>query len=139
MLRTYDFFENLLIDIEKGIRDGINSNILAQKYSISESHLRRLFKITFKQPLSGYIRSCRLAESLNDLFKTDAKLIYIALEYGFEYEQTYIRAFKCEFGITPGELRKERHFVKARRPLNQYKQNLPMPEKKTDFCFNLTL
>ena len=120
MLRTYDLFENVLIDIEKGIRDGINSNILAQKYSLSEGHLRRLFKFTFKQSLSDYIRSRRLIESLNDLFKTDAKLIDIALEYGFGYEQSFIRAFKLEFGMTPGELRKAGHFVKARLPLHLF-------------------
>jgi len=110
MLRTYDFFENVLIDIEEGIRDGVNSNTLARKYSISEGHLRRLFKFTFKQSLSCYIRSRRLAESLNDLFKTGAKLIDIALDYDFDYEQSYIRAFKREYGITPARLRKSCHF-----------------------------
>jgi AraC family transcriptional regulator len=114
MLRQYDLLENVLIDIEKGIREGINSDILAEKYTLSERHLRKLFKFAFKQPLGGYIRSRRLAASLDDLLKTDFNILDIAIEHGFEYEQSYRRAFKREFGITPGNLRKAGHIANRR-------------------------
>jgi len=81
-------------------------DILAKKYSLSYRHLQRIFKSAFKQTLADYIRSRRLAASLDDLLKTNLKLFDIALEYGFGYEQTYIRAFKREYGITPSHLRK---------------------------------
>jgi len=106
MLRPNDLLENVLIDVEKGIRTGINVDVLAKRYSLSHRHLQRIFKTAFKQTLADYIRSRKLATSLDDLLKTDSKLFYIALEYGFGYEQTYIRAFKREYGITPGHLRK---------------------------------
>jgi AraC family transcriptional regulator len=114
MLRTHNLLDNVLTDIEEGVRNGINSVILAKKYTLSEGHLRRLFKFTFKQSLSDYIRSRRLVESLNNLLKTDSKLIDIALEYDFDYEQSYIRAFKREFGMTPGELRKVGTFCQGK-------------------------
>jgi AraC-like DNA-binding protein len=113
MLRQYDLLENVLIDIENAVREGINSDILAEKYTLSERHLRKLFKFAFKQPLGGYIRSRRLAASLDDLLKTNFNILDIALEYGFEYEQSYRRAFKHEFGITPGEYRKAGHIVNS--------------------------
>jgi len=106
MLRQYDLLDNVLIDIEKGVKEDINLNALAEKYDISEGHLRRLFRFAFKQSLGGYIRSRKLAASLDDLHKTNFTLFDIALEYGFEYEQSYRRAFKHEFGITPGKYRK---------------------------------
>jgi AraC family transcriptional regulator len=106
MLRSYDLLENVLIDIEKDIRAGITVYILAKRYSLSLRHLQRIFKTALKQTLTDYIRSRKLASSLNDLFKTDLKLSYIALDYGFGSKQTYIRAFKREYGITPGHLRK---------------------------------
>jgi AraC family transcriptional regulator len=109
MLRQYDLLENVLLDIEKGVKEGINLNTLAEKYALSERHLRRLFKFAFKQTLAGYIRSRKLAVSLDDLLKTNSTLFDIALDYGFEYEQSYRRAFKHEFGITPGEYRKAGH------------------------------
>ena len=109
--RQYDLLENILIDIEKGVKEGVNLNTLAEKYALSERHLRRLFKFAFKQTLAGYIRSRKLAASLDDLLKTDSTLFDIAFDYGFEYEQSYRRAFKHEFGITPGKYRKEGHIV----------------------------
>ena len=125
MLRPYDLLENVLIDVEKGIRvrAGINVGILAKRYSLSYRHIQRIFKTAFKQTLADYIRSRRLVASLDDLLKTDLKLFDIALEYGFGYEQTYIRAFKREYGITPGHLRKSKHFVKTKLLLYLFEKN----------------
>ena len=123
MLRPYDLLENVLTDIEKGIREGINSDSLAEKYTLSERHLRKLFKFAFKQSLGGYIRSRKLAASLEDLLKTDSNILDIALEYDFDYEQSYINAFKREFGITPGNLRKTGHIVKIKPPLHLFDEN----------------
>jgi len=112
-----------LIDIENGIKNGINTVILAEKYSVSEGHLRRLFRFAFKQPLPRYIRSRRLTASLDDLLKTNANVLNVALDYGFDYEQSYIRTFKREFGIPPGELRKSGHIVKVKPPLHLFDEN----------------
>jgi len=120
VLRPYDLLENLLTEIEEGIRDGINVDILSEKFSLSERHLRRLFTFAFNQPLAGYIRSRKLAASLDDLLKTDAKLLHIALDYGFLYEQAYINAFKREFGMTPGSFRKSGRIVKVKPPLHLF-------------------
>ena len=70
MLRQYNLLENVLIDIEKGVKEGINLNALAEKYALSERHLRRLFKRALKQTLACYIRSRKLAASLDDLLLT---------------------------------------------------------------------
>ena len=113
MLRRYNLLENVLIDIEEGIGKGIYSGILAEKHALSEGHLRKLFRLTFKQSLGGYIRSRRLTASINDLLKSNSNILDIALKYGFCYEQSYINAFKREFGTTPGDFRKSGHIVKV--------------------------
>ena len=119
MLRSYNLLENVLTDIEEGIVKGIYSGILAEKHALSEGHLRKLFRLTFKRSLGGYIRSRRLTASLNDLLKTNSRILDIALEYNFDYEQSYISAFKREFGITPGNFRKSAQIVKVTPPLNE--------------------
>jgi hypothetical protein len=43
MLKPYVLLENILIDIENGIKDSIDTSILCKKYNISSTHLRRLF------------------------------------------------------------------------------------------------
>ena len=123
MLRPYDLLENVLIEIEKGIREGINLNTLAEKYSLSVRHLQRLFKFAFNRTLGSYIYSRRLAASLDDMVKTDSNILDIALNYGYAYEQSYINAFKREFGVTPGDLRKSGHIVKVQPPLHLFDEN----------------
>jgi len=123
VLRPYDLLENVLIDVEKGVRKGVSVTTLAEKYFLSERHLQRLFKFAFKQTLGNYIRSRRLAASVDALLNTDSKILGIALEYGFDYEQSFIRTFKREFGITPGDLRKSGHIVKVKPPLHLFDEN----------------
>jgi len=117
MIRSNELLKNVLIDIEKGVRNGINSDTIAKKHALSESHLHKLFRSTFNQSLGFYIRTYKLAESIDDLLNTKQKILDIALGYGFEYEQSYIRAFKREFGITPGKLRRSVYIDKAHQSL----------------------
>jgi len=118
MIRKYDLLKNVLTDIEEGIRDGINTDSIARKYTLSSIHLQRLFRFAFKKSIGAYIRSRRLTASLESLLNTNYNLINIALEYGFEYEQSFLRSFKREFGVTPGFIRKTRQTVKVTPPLN---------------------
>jgi len=120
MIKTYKLLEKVLINIEEGVRDGININIIAKNHSLSVRHLQRLFKLVFSQPLGFYIRSRKLASSINDLLNTDLNVLDIAIDYGFEYEHSYIRAFKREFGITPGYLRKTKQIIEIKPPLEFY-------------------
>jgi AraC family transcriptional regulator len=125
VLRPYNLLENVLIDIENDIRKSINAGDLARKYKLSERHLRRLFRFAFKQPICSYIRSRKLTASLEDLLKTDANVLDVAVGNGFNYEQSYIRAFKREYGITPGEFRKngQGQVIKVKPPLNLFDEN----------------
>ena len=117
MLKLYELLENVLLDIENGIKDNINTSVLCKKYDISNSYLRSLFTYSFNQSLAAYIRSRKLAASLSDILGTNTSILEIAIECGFEYEQTFIRAFKHEFGITPGDLRKTGQIIKIKPPL----------------------
>jgi len=114
----HDLLKNVLTDIEEGIKEGVNADTLAKKYTLSSSHLQRLFKSTFKQPIGTYIRSRKLTASLESLLNTNSTLVNIALDYGFEYEQSYVRSFKREFGVTPGIIRRTGQTVKVTPPLN---------------------
>jgi len=118
-----DFLEGVLNEIENELKGEININVLADRFSLSQGHLCRLFRFAFGQPLGTYIRARKLAASINDLLHTDNNILDIVLDYGLEYEQTYIRAFKREFGITPGELRKKGQIVKITPPLHYFDSN----------------
>jgi AraC family transcriptional regulator len=116
MCKINDIIGNVLLEIEKGIREDINVDFLAQKYGLSESYLRKLFKFACKQTISSYIRSLRLTASLDELLESDDSIIDIAFTFNYNYEQSYIRAFKQKFGLTPGNYRKSVRILKENMP-----------------------
>ncbi len=123
MLKPFNLLDDVLNEIEKRIFENINENTLAAKYSLSAGYLRRIFMFAFNQPIGTYIRSRKLAASVEDLLHTDLNILDIAMEYGFGYEQSYIRAFKREFGIKPGELRRTGQILEITPPLHLFASN----------------
>jgi len=120
MTNPYDLLESVLASIEKGLKDDINLDLIAGEFNLSVRHLQRMFKFAFNQTIGLYIRSRKLAASIDDLFNTDMNVLNIALEYGFEYESSYIRSFQREYGITPGDLRKTGKILKITPPLHLF-------------------
>jgi AraC family transcriptional regulator len=104
---------NYLKQVQKGI-DYIEANLdfdisleqVAQEAGISQWHFQRIFKALTNETLKTYIRSRRLANSLDKLLLTQDRIIDIALCAGFESQESFTRAFKKEFGLTPNEYRK---------------------------------
>lgn len=71
----------------------------------------------------GYIRSRKLAAGVEKLLSTDYRIIDIANEYGFMHEQAYIRAFKKEYYITTGKLRRSGTIIQVLPPLQIFPKN----------------
>lgn len=97
---------NTIENIEKDIKNDINLDQLSKDVGISKYHLDRLFKSLTDKSLMSYVRGRKLSLSLYDLINTDLNIIDIANEYQFEHEQSYIRAFKHQFNMTPYQYRK---------------------------------
>lgn len=91
----------------KFIEDNLDKNItldtLARNAYCSRFHFHRIFKAVVGQSVMEYIRHKKLVRSVNELLYSNRSIIDIALEAGFEYQQSYTRAFKQAFGFTPAE------------------------------------
>jgi len=104
---------NYLKQVQCGI-DYIEANLdmditlaqVAKVAGISQWHFQRIFKALTNETLKTYIRSRRLANSLEKLLTTNTRIIDIALSAGFESQESFTRAFKKTFDITPNEYRK---------------------------------
>lgn len=102
-----------LTQVQKGI-DYIEANLdyelslsqVAQHAGISQWHFQRIFKALSNETLKTYIRSRRLANALDKLLTTDQKIIEIAITAGFESQESFTRAFKKAFDMTPNQARK---------------------------------
>ena len=104
---------NYLNSVQLGI-DYIEANLdfdlaiatVAAEAGMSQWHFQRIFKGLTNETLKTYIRSRRLANSLDKLLTGDMRIIDIALSAGFESQQSFSRAFKDSFKLTPNAYRK---------------------------------
>ena len=104
---------NYLKNVQVGI-DYIESNLdfdislaeVAKEAALSQWHFQRIFKALTNETLKTYIRSRRLSNSLDKLLTTKLRIIDIAVLAGYESQESFTRAFKALFNLTPNEYRK---------------------------------
>lgn len=92
--------------IEANLDFDISSSRIAREAGLSQWHFQRIFKALTNETLKTYIRSRRLANSLDKLLSTDLRIIDIAVSSGYESQESFTRAFKASFNLTPNEYRK---------------------------------
>lgn len=101
MNATIKIIEETITFIEDNIKNKINLDNIARNCNVSKYHLHRLFKSLTGVTLMDYVTSRKLSSSVEKLMNSNFRIIDIANEYGFDYEQNYIRSFKKVFNQTP--------------------------------------
>ena len=80
-------------------------DVAAQAYS-SSFHFQRVFGILCGFSLGDYIRMRRLSLAGEELSRGNAKIIEIALKYGYDTPESFSRAFTRFHGIAPSEAKR---------------------------------
>lgn len=78
---------------------------IAERFGYSKEYFCRLFKKTTGRTFKNYLTACRLANAENMLRQVETTVLNIAQSTGFPDEQTFISAFKKQYGETPGKYR----------------------------------
>ncbi|SMC49517.1 helix-turn-helix domain-containing protein [Sporomusa malonica] len=104
--------------IEDNLHKKITLDDIATFCGMSKYHLHRMFKSLTGEPLMEYVQSRKLSSSIFDLKDTNKRIIDIAMDYGFDYEQSYIRAFRKKFEFTPLKVRSEPMSLVIQEKLN---------------------
>ncbi|MBU8787903.1 AraC family transcriptional regulator [Bacillus glycinifermentans] len=99
--------------IEENLTNGIDYKEAARLAFCSEYHFKRMFSFIAGIPLSEYIRRRRLSLAAFELKDGGAKVIDIAVKYGYDSPDAFTRAFQKLHGITPTEARRGAHTLKA--------------------------
>lgn len=86
--------------IESRLEEDIALADVAKAAGLSQWHFQRMFRALTGETLKTYIRSRRLANSLDRLLSTRLRILDIALLAGFESQESFARAFKQSFGVT---------------------------------------
>lgn len=89
--------------VEAHITEEIDFEEAAKQAYSSSFHFQRVFGILCGMPLGDYIRMRRLSLAGEELSKGNAKIIDIALKYGYDTPESFSRAFTRFHGIAPSE------------------------------------
>jgi AraC family transcriptional regulator len=93
--------------VEDNLYEKFTLDDIAWDCGMSKYHLHRMFKSLTGETLMDYVLSRKLSASISELKDTNRRIIDVAMDYGFDYEQSYIRAFRKKFGLTPLKIRAE--------------------------------
>jgi AraC-like DNA-binding protein len=111
---------------------------LARNCRCSKRHFSRLFRSYFRVSIRQKQRDLRLEKAKLLLQESDAKVIHVALESGYQHLSLFNAMFKKHFGVTPTEWRRQHPrekkrvqavlFRPARKPLipGLSKSNVPL-------------
>jgi AraC family transcriptional regulator len=97
---------NTVLDyIEENLDGDIKDSKIAALFANTRGMFQRVFAIITEMTLAEYIRKRRLTQAALDIQKTDAKIIEIAVKYGYNSAKAFSSAFKSFHGITPSDAR----------------------------------
>ncbi len=97
--------------IETHLAEEINLGDVAQQAYMSLASFYRLFYGFTGCSAKEYIRMRRLSNAAIRLTMSDCPAVQIALESGFESQESFIKAFKAAVGVTPSRYRHQKRIM----------------------------
>ena len=87
--------------IEDNLTEDLQTEDIAAKAYVSSFHFQRIFSVLCGFTLGEYIRNRRLTLAAQELSADNAKVIDVALKYGYDSPDSFARAFTRFHGISP--------------------------------------
>ena len=100
--------ERAILYIENHLGDDLRAEDAAREAGYSYYHFTRLFSAVLGETVGSYIKKRRLAEAAGKLIDTDSQILKIAMSVGFTTAESFSRAFKSAYNVTPAAYRKNR-------------------------------
>ncbi len=92
--------------IEANLEANLDLSLLAAMSALSKYHFHRIFKALVGEQPFKYVERRRLTKAAYDLLNTDRRIVDIAFDFGFGSHESFIRAFKKRFLLSPSKFRK---------------------------------
>lgn len=103
--------------IEAHLEEEIPPEAVAQKAYVSAYHFQRIFHAVCGVSLGEYIRCRRLTLAGQELSRGHARVIDVALKYGYDSPDSFARAFQRFHGTLPSAAREKGVRLNAFSPL----------------------
>ncbi len=103
--------------IETNLAEDISAEDVARHVNISPFYFQRGFTLLCGYTIAEYIRNRRLALAAGELAGGSAKVIDIAMKYGYGSPDAFTKAFARFHGVTPVMVQKNQAMMKTFAPL----------------------
>ena len=103
--------KTVLLYLQEHYRENITVTDAAAQIDLSETHFMRFFKQTMSVSFVTYLKNYRLTKAEEMLHTTDASILDIAQDNGFQNVSYFIREFKNKYGETPLKYRRQRLYL----------------------------
>lgn len=92
--------------MEEHMLENIDYEEIASSVYISSFHFHSAFSLIMGMTANEYIRKRRLSMAGQELARTKAKVIDIALKYGYDSPESFAKAFLRFHGVSPSQARR---------------------------------
>lgn len=105
---SYSSLAQAMINYVECHLESFDMTQMSEAFGFSESYLRELFSKHVNMPIMRYYRKRRITVSASQILHSDKKIVNIAFETGFSSHESYTRAFRKVFGMSPERYRTDR-------------------------------
>jgi AraC family transcriptional regulator len=95
--------------IESHFAGEITLDDIAASGGVSRYHMSRAFGVATGRSAMRYARGRRLTEAARSLADGAPDILAVALDAGYGSHEAFTRAFRDQFGLTPEQVRAQRH------------------------------
>ena len=105
-----EMIEDSLQYIEENVFDNLTLRRISDHFNMSSFHFSRIFSFMIGEPYRQYLLKRKMSHSLV-MLNENASIIDTAYSYGFTYPESYTRAFKQVFGISPKKYQSNKNLI----------------------------
>lgn len=104
--------------MEQNLTQALEIEAIAEKAALSPFYYQRIFGALCGMTVGEYIRSRRMTLAAQELSRKDAKVIDVALRYGYDTPDSFAKAFQKYHGITPSQAKEPGAPLRSFAPLH---------------------
>lgn len=105
-MNIYKVLNDITKYIDENLENDISYEVLARMMGVNTYTMLRLFSLLTNVSVSEYIRKRRLSVAGFDLYNGEAKVMDVAIKYGYDNATSFSRAFEVFHGIKPSMVTK---------------------------------
>ena len=114
----YARISKALAFIEANLGNELRPEDVASEVFFSRPHMYRVFRAMTGFSIKDYVSRRRLSVAAEALLSSRVKVIDLALSLRYDSPETFLRAFRRHYGLTPSEFRKREMEAKLFAPID---------------------